>query len=68
MRKAINKVDVYKINLRWAHKLKAGMTYVNDKAYISTGYQAGRWEGLVHFDTRTMEPPGGTITYTVHEW
>lgn len=63
-----NKVDVYKINLRRAHKLKAGMTYVNDKAYLSAGYQAGRWEGLVHFDTRAMEPKGVTITYTLLEW
>lgn len=62
------KVDVYKITLRKAHKLKAGMTYVNDKAYISTGYQAGRWEGLVHFDTRTLEPKGATISYTLLEW
>lgn len=62
------KVDVYKINLRKAHKLKAGMTYLDNHAYLSTGYQAGRWEGLIHFDTRTLEPKGGTITYTVLEW
>lgn len=62
------KVDVYKITLRKAHKVKAGMTYLDNHAFLSTGYQAGRWEGLVHFDTRTMEPKGGTITYTVFEW
>lgn len=62
------KVDVYKINLRKAHKLKAGMTYLDNHAYLSTGYQAGKWEGLIHFDTRTLEPKGGTITYTVFEW
>lgn len=62
------KVDVYKINLRKAHKLKAGMTYLDNHAYLSTGYQAGNWEGLIHFDTRTLEPKGGTITYTVFEW
>lgn len=62
------KVDVYKISLRKAHKLKAGVTYVDSHAYLTTGYQAGRWEGLVHFDTRTMEPKGGTITYTLLEW
>lgn len=62
------KVDVYKINLRKDHKLKAGMTYLDNHAYMSTGYQAGRWEGLIHFDTRTLEPKGGTITYTVLEW
>ena len=62
------KVDVYKISLRKAHKVKAGMTYLDNHAFLSTGYQAGRWEGLMHFDTRTMEPKGGTITYTVLEW
>ena len=62
------KVDVYKINLRKAHKVKAGMTYLDNHAYLSTGYQAGKWEGLIHFDNRTLEPIGGTITYTVFEW
>lgn len=62
------KVDVYRISLRKAHKVKAGVTYVDSHAFLSTGYQAGKWEGLVHFDTRTMEPKGGTITYTVLEW
>lgn len=62
------KVDVYKISLRKAHKLKAGATYVDGHAYLSTGYQAGNWEGLIHFDNRTLEPKGGTITYTVLEW
>lgn len=62
------KVDVYKISLRKAHKLKAGATYVDGHAYLSTGYQAGKWEGLIHFDNRTLEPIGGTITYTVLEW
>lgn len=62
------KVDVYRISLRKAHKVKAGMTYLDNHAFLSTGYQSGRWEGLVHFDTRTMEPKGGTITYTVLEW
>ena len=62
------KVDVYKITLRKAHKVKAGMTYLDNHAFLSTGYQAGKWEGLVHFDTRTLEPRGGPITYTVLEW
>ena len=65
--KQLNKVDVYKINLRRAHKLKAGMTYVNDKAYLSAGYQAGRWEGLAHFDWRG-KPQGATMMYTIKEW
>lgn len=64
--KQLNKVDVYKINLRKAHKLKAGMTYVNDKAYLSAGYQAGRWEGLVHFDGSEFQ--GATVMYTIKEW
>ena len=66
--KQLNKVDVYKISLRKAHKVKVGMTYLDNHAYLSTGYQAGKWEGLIHFDTRTLETKGGTITYTVFEW
>jgi hypothetical protein len=62
------KVDVYRISLRKAHKVKAGVTYVDSHAYLTTGYQAGKWEGLIHFDTRTLETKGGTITYTVFEW
>lgn len=62
------KVDVYKITLRKAHKVKAGVTYVDSHAFLSTGYQAGKWEGLVHFDTRTLEPKGATISYTLLEW
>lgn len=64
--KQLNKVDVYKINLRRAHKLKAGMTYVNDKAYLSAGYQAGRWEGLAHFNQNGFQ--GATLMYTIKEW
>lgn len=64
--KQLNEVDVYKINLRKAHKLKAGMTYVNDKAYLSAGYQAGRWEGLAHFDGSGFQ--GATVMYTIKEW
>lgn len=62
----LNKVDVYKISLRKAHKLKAGMTYVDDKAYLSAGYQAGRWEGLAHFDGNGFQ--GATVMYTLKEW
>lgn len=64
--KQLNKVDVYKISLRKAHKLKAGMTYVDDKAYLSAGYQAGRWEGLAHFDETGFK--GATVMYTIKEW
>lgn len=62
----LNKVDVYKISLRKAHKLKAGMTYVNDKSYLSAGYQAGRWEGLAHFNETGFQ--GATVMYTLKEW
>lgn len=64
--KQLNKVDVYKISLRKAHKLKAGMTYVDDKAYLSAGYQAGRWEGLAHFNQNGLQ--GATLMYTIKEW
>ena len=64
--KQLNKVDVYKINLRKAHKLKSGMTYVDDRAYLSAGYQAGRWEGLAHFNQNGFQ--GATLMYTIKEW
>lgn len=64
--KQLNKVDVYKINLRKAHKLKSGMTYVDNRAYLSAGYQAGRWEGLAHFDGNGFQ--GATVMYTIKEW
>lgn len=63
----LQKVDVYKISLRKAHKIKGGLTYVDDHAYWSAGYQAGRWEGLAHFDWQG-KPKGGSVLYTVHEW
>lgn len=65
--KQLNKVDVYKITLRKVHKLKGGVTYVDDHAYFTAGYQAGRWEGLIHFDLQG-KPKGGSLLYTVHEW
>lgn len=64
--KQLNKVDVYKISLRRAHKLKTGMTYVDDRAYLSAGYQAGRWEGLAHFNQNGFQ--GATLMYTIKEW
>lgn len=60
------KVDVYKISLRKAHKIKTGITYIDNKGYISTGYQAGRWEGTLHFDGDRIK--GGSVMYTICEW
>lgn len=60
------KVDVYKISLRKAHKIKTGMTYVDNHAYLSAGYQAGRWEGLAHFNAEGFK--GATLMYTLKEW
>lgn len=63
----LKKVDVYKINLRKAHKVKAGVSYVYDKSYFTAGYQAGRFEGLAYFDWNG-KPKGGSVLYTVFEW
>jgi hypothetical protein len=60
------KVDVYKINLRNNHKIKAGGTYIDGKPYLSIGYQAGRIEGIVHADQTGLK--GGTVMYTIKEW
>lgn len=63
---ARQKVDVYKITLRKTHKIKSGMTYVDDHAYLNAGYQAGRWEGLAHFNAEGFK--GATVMYTLKEW
>lgn len=60
------KVDVYKINLRNNHKVKAGGTYIDGKPYLSIGYQAGRVEGIAHIGTSGRQ--GGTLLYTIKEW
>jgi len=61
------KVDVYKINLNKAHKLKAGVMSADGKTYGGIGYQAGKWEGMVY--TRTGKKiEGVSITYTLAEW
>ncbi len=60
------KVDVYKINLRNNHKIKAGGTYIDGKPYLSIGYQAGRVEGIIHTDGTGVR--GGSLMYTIKEW
>ena len=60
------KVDVYKINLRNNHKIKAGGTYIDGKPYLSIGYQAGRVEGIAHTDGTGVR--GCSLMYTVKEW
>lgn len=61
------KVDVYKVNLRKPHKIKAGLMTADGKTYGGLGYQAGRWEGMVYTRTgRKIE--AAAITYTLAEW
>lgn len=61
------KVDVYKINLNKAHKLKAGVMSADGKTYGGIGYQAGKWEGMVY--TRSGKKiEAVSITYTLAEW
>lgn len=60
------KVDVYKVNLRNNHKIKGGVTYVDEHSYLSAGYQAGRVEGIVHIDEHGMQ--GASVLYTIKEW
>ena len=61
------KVDVYKINLNKAHKVKVGLTVIDDKSYATIGYQAGRLDGMVHFKS-DGKIKGATALYTVAEW
>ena len=63
---ADQKVDVYKINLNKAHKIKAGVTQIDVQTYWTAGVQIGRWEGLVHGQTGKVK--GGSVMYTVAEW
>lgn len=60
------KVDVYKINLNKGHKIKAGATLIDNKAYETIGYQAGKVEVLTHFNGQHLE--GGSVLYTLKEW
>ena len=60
------KVDVYKIDLRKNHRIKAGATMVDSKAYETIGYEQGRMEALAHFNGTNFK--GATVTYNVIEW
>lgn len=60
------KVDVYKINLRKDHRIKAGATVLDGKAYATVGYEQGRFEALLHFDGVRVH--GGSVMYNIVEW
>lgn len=60
------KVDVYKINLRKGHRIKAGASVVDGKALATIGYEQGRFEALAHFDAGKYK--GATVMYNVVEW
>ena len=60
------KVDVYKINLRKDHRVKAGASVIDGKALMSIGYEQGRFEALAHFEGGKYK--GATVMYNVAEW
>ena len=60
------KVDVYKINLRKDHRIKAGATMIDGKGLVTVGYEQGRFEALAHFDGARCK--GATVMYNVAEW
>ena len=60
------KVDVYKVNLRKDHRIKAGASVIDGKALMSIGYEQGRFEALAHFDGARYK--GATVTYNIIEW
>ena len=60
------KVDVYKINLRKDHRIKAGASVIDGKAFMTIGYEQGRFEALAHFDGGRYK--GATVMYNVAEW
>ena len=63
---ADQKVDVYKINLRKDHRIKAGASVIDGKPLMSIGYEQGRLEALAHFDGERYK--GATVTYNIAEW
>ena len=60
------KVDVYKVNLRKDHRIKAGASVIDGKALMTVGYEQGRFEALAHFDGGKYK--GATVMYNVAEW
>ena len=60
------RVDVYKINLRKDHRIKAGASVIDGKALMSIGYEQGRFEALAHFDGGRYK--GATVMYNIAEW
>ena len=60
------KVDVYKVNLRKDHRIKAGASVIDSKALMSVGYEQGRFETLAHFANGKYK--GATVMYNVAEW
>jgi len=60
------KVDVYKINLRKDHRIRAGASVIDGKPLMSIGYEQGRFEALAHFDGARYK--GVTVMYNIAEW
>lgn len=60
------KVDVYKINLRKDHRIKAGASVIDGKSLMTVGYEQGRFEALAHFDGGRYK--GATVMYNITEW
>ena len=60
------KVDVYKINLRKDHRIRAGASVIDGKPLMSIGYEQGRLEALAHFDGARYK--GVTVMYNIAEW
>ena len=60
------KVDIYKINLRKDHRIKAGASVIDGKALMTVGYEQGRFEALAHFDGGRYK--GATAMYNIAEW
>lgn len=60
------RVDIYKINLRKDHCIKAGASVIDGKALMTVGYEQGRFEALAHFDGGHYK--GVTVMYNVAEW
>lgn len=58
--------NYYAVHTEKNHKIKAGVTVVEDKVYASVGYQDKKNELILH--VKDSEVKGGTYMRTIKEW
>lgn len=62
----LQEVNVYKINLEKAHKVKLGAIITKDEINPTIGYQAGRVDASIILKSSGIK--GVAISYTIYKW